>query len=236
MQQEITQHTLAIFKRLYDFVVLVLPSDLKKEMAHALDHFENDVTLSLDELEKTMVVFGKKVWPYRKALLEMIVMQEGQTGEKFLRAKLSRGMKQKFDAFLASGGSLRDLHTGHSINNFSSDEKQELCVALVELSSDIKNHIAQSVHSTRKKDFEKRVNDFTQILKDLETRLDSLRDMADSEQDHPQLAEEIRDQISGFEFGLCALGPEINYEAVCQAKEHFQGRKHYFKKVRVPHT
>ena len=49
--------------------------------------------------------------------------------------------------------------------------------------------------------------------------------MADDEQEHPELAAEIRSQIRAFEYGLCLLGPAHHYEAVCQAEEHFIGRK-----------
>ncbi len=235
MHDAAVEHTLLIFRRLYDLVCLVVPKDVQEEMQEALDQLENNYSLTLEELEDTMIVFGKKVWPYRKAFVEFALLQEGKVGEKLLRSHLSSKMKKRFDDFIKDGGSLRELHAGRSVNFFTSEERSHLCEALVELAQAIRAQVVHDVHSTRKKEFMDRVLEFSDILEDLEHRLDSLRIMADAEQEHPQLAGEIRDQVRGFELGMCALGPEISYEALCSAPEHFEGRKVHLKKKRPIH-
>jgi len=81
-----TQYTKQIFRRLYDFVAPVLPKELEEEMRHALEHVEQDSELTREDIEDTMIIFGKRVWPYRKALQEAIALHEGTVGEKFFRA------------------------------------------------------------------------------------------------------------------------------------------------------
>ncbi len=235
MHKETIQHTLSIFKQLSDFVSPIVPEDIRKEMSQALEQIENDLSLPLEELEETMIVFGKKVWPYRKAYIELLTLQEGKVGEKFLEGKLSGKMKKKFHDFKKSGGTMRDLHTGRKIDFFDSKERAELCEVLVDLANELRSNTAQAINSTKQKKFVEKVLDFSDILEDLEHRLESLRIMADAEQEHPQLASEIRDHVRAFELGMCALGPELSYEALCSASEHFTGRKEHLKK-RVNHT
>jgi hypothetical protein len=230
MHEAAVEHTLNIFKHLYDVVSPVVPNDIQAEMKEALEHVENDYTLSLEQLEDTVIIFGKKVWPYRKAFVEYVLLQEGRIGEKLLRAKLSGGLRKKFDAYIEQGGSLRDLHSGKMAQSFSSEERGELCVGLVELNQEIRQQVVQAVHSTKEQQFMDRVFEFSDILGDLEHRLESLRIMADSEQEHPRLAAEIRDHVRAFELGLCALGPEITYDALCAAPEHFEGRRTHLSK------
>jgi len=60
---------------------------------------------------------------------------------------------------------------------------------------------------------------------EIEDHLDGLRKMADEEQEHPRLAEEMREQIRGFEYGLCLLGPEQGIESISEAPEYYNGRR-----------
>jgi hypothetical protein len=48
--------------------------------------------------------------------------------------------------------------------------------------------------------------------------------MADDEQEHPELATEIRQQVLSLNM-VCVLGPPHHYDAICRAHEHYVGRK-----------
>lgn len=52
-----------------------------------------------------------------------------------------------------------------------------------------------------------------------------LEEMADSEQEHPELAAEIRAHARGFEHSISLLGPKLDYEEVCNASDHFEMRR-----------
>lgn len=219
------QHTVDIFEHLYRFVLPVIPKKIKEEMEHALSHLQQDAALSVESVEDTMIVFGKLVWPYRKAYAEVMYAYEGKIGEQFLLSHLPREAKKRYQEFVACGGSFRDLHTGAPAQFFSSEERGILCGVLVNLQKDIRLHTAQAVHSTEQKAFAKKVKEFSHILEKIEGQLDALRLMADAEQEHPQLAEEIRAHVRGFELGICFLGPEISFDDLCLLPEHFTGRK-----------
>lgn len=225
MEKTTVHHTIDIFERLCDYILPVLPVKIKVEMTHALEHLQNDYSLSVESVEDTMIVFGKLVWPYRKAYSEVLYAYEGKIGEKFLFAHLPKSIKKRYQEFVACGGDFRDLHSGAPAKFFSVEERGALCGILVDLQRDIRKHVIQAIHSTEQKIFNKKVKEFSAILEKIEGHLDTLRIMADAEQEHPQLAEEIRAHVRGFDLGLCFLGPEISFDDLCRLPEHFTGRK-----------
>lgn len=228
MQDLSIKHTIDIFSRLFNSAELVIPPKLRSDMEKALESLRNDLSLSLEEVEDTVILFGKKVWPYRKAFNEFIAAQEARSGEKILLAKLSRPLRKQYLAFKEQGGSLRDLHTGTNVTFFSTEERLSLCATFIEMKNEIRSMTLQAIKSTEKAEFERRVSKFEEIFGCIEEEMEHLSNMADEEQEYPHLATEIRSQIRGFEFGFSLLGPETQYDAVCLAAEHFHGRKAEF--------
>ncbi len=229
MHEVSAQYTISIFERLYNHVEPILPMELRQDMATALEQVKNNYELSLEEIEDTMITFGRYVWPYRKAFEEFIAVYEGHIGENFLISHSSRKMKKRYQDFKLHGGSLRDLHSGRPASFFTSDERIELCEVLVSMNQSLRQHAVQSIRSTDSKKFEAKVAEFAQILLEIEQELDVIRRIADSEQEHPQLASEMRAQVRGFEYGFCLLGPEVDFAAVCNMRGHFEGRRREFK-------
>lgn len=225
MPETATGHTIDIFERLYAQVRLVIPHDMQDEMSHALDHMHGGASPTLQEAEDTLIVFAKRVWPYRKAFEDIVAVEESHRAEKIFLAKLPLLLKKKYRTFVENGGSLFDIHAGRGLHFFSSDERVELCRLWIGVRQDIRAWAIQSIHSTEKRRFDARVREFADMFARIERELQTLEDMADAEQEHPHLAAEIRAQIKGFEYGLSLLGPEADYVAVCQAADHFAGRK-----------
>jgi len=224
------KHTLEIFERLYNHVEPVLNAEMKDEMLQAYEQMRDNHTLSLDELEDTMIVFGKKVWPYRKALEEFVGVYEGRTGEQLLRNALSAKLRERYDEFIACGGDLHTMRSGIVASFFEPEERVELSKALVESSRAVRDHALQATKSTDKDDFDLKVDRFHEVLAEIEHHLDALRDMADEEQEHPHLADEMRTQVRAFEYGLSLLGPEMVVDSITDSREYYDGRK---KELRV---
>ena len=225
MHEPSVKHTLYIFERLYRDMPPLVPEIIRLDMRQALEQMRHNYTLSLKELEATLFIFGKNLWPYRKAFDEFFDIYDGELGEAFLLQRLKPKSKKRYKEFLDYGGSYRDLHTGGPITFFSSGERADLCTFLVDVKKDVRDYTVQSVTSTEKQKYESLIVEYQSILDDIEKRLDALRVMADNEQEHPELAAEIRAQIEGFEHGLCLLGPHTQFAAVCSSEEHFVGRK-----------
>lgn len=228
------EHTQIIFEHLCEEIPPGLPRDIREEIDQAREQVKNNLSLTLEELEDTMIYVGKKLWPYREAFQEFYRVYEGTLGEVYLVRKFSLPMKKKYETFKATGGTFRDLHSGNNVSFFTPEERTALCEALVLVEEEIRAYSVQSILSGDERRYAKRVEEFQRILADMEEKLQGLRSMADMEGEHPELAAEIREQIRTFEHGFALLGPSIRHDAVCSAEEHFVGRK-AIKKIRERH-
>src|SRR3989339_72902 len=229
MHNPLMQHTLDIFSHLVKQMPPLVPNDTKEDAKQAYEQMKTNFDLSLEEMEKTIIVFGKKLWPYRRAFEEFFNIHESEMGEKFLVGKLEPKLKRKYKGFLEYGGTFRDLHSGNPAMFFYTEERGQMCEALVGVNEDVARYTAQSVLASERIKYEKKIVEFQVILDDIEKRLNTLLMMADDEQEHPELASEIRQQVLSFEYGLCLLGPPHHYEAICRTEEHFVGRKQEYK-------
>lgn len=224
-----SKHTTAIFERIYKNLPPLVPEEVKKEMQHALEHFQTDFTVTLDEIDDTIIIFGKQIWAYWKAFQEILDMHEGKLGDDFLLGKLPHELKSRYKQFKEHGGTYFDIYSGSPAAFFTPEERQELTICLIEVDKELRKYTTQAVLTTDRKKYEDLIIDFQTIMDDIEKRLNSLRLVADDEQEHPQLAEEIRSQIKGFEYGLCLLGPHTKHEDVLNAELFFQERRLYKK-------
>ena len=219
------KHTLNVFSHLIKKLPPLVDKNIKADCRRAYEQISQNYDLGLAEFEKTIIIFGKKLWPYRRAFEEFFNLYESKFGEKFLIGKLAPALKKRYKEFREYGGAFRDLHSGNPALFFSPVERVEICRSLMSVNDDIIQYTAQAVLTSDRVAYEKRIVEFQVILDDIEKRLDSLRLMADDEQEHPELAAEIRQQVLSFEYGLCLLGPPHHYAAICQAEDHFVGRR-----------
>lgn len=221
------QSTIDLFRHLYDHLPPLFPDATKQKMREALERVEKAEDIPFEEVEDLMIKFGYEVWPYNQSYREFMTVAEEKVGEHFLLPKLSAPLQSKYKDFKLYGGTLRDLRSGRPAGFFTSGERVELCQALVEIQNELRQYVSVQLNGSEKDQYLRRINDFLDVLIDIKNSLDDLRLLADREADHPMLAREIRAQVRAFEHGLCSLGPELNYAAVCHAPEFFiEHKKH----------
>ncbi|MBI2444597.1 MAG: hypothetical protein HYV42_05160 [Candidatus Magasanikbacteria bacterium] len=225
------QSTLALFRRLYNTLPPLIPEATKQKMAHAVQHLEADPTVSLAEVEDTMIAFGQEVWPWSQAYREFLALAEARVGEHFLLPKLSPALQHKYHEFRLYGGTLRDLHSGRPAEWFTAEERGELCGALVAVQQELREYVNRALVGLEKTRYLRRVNEFTEILKSIRGQLQALNVLAASEQQHPTLASEIRAQVRAFELGLCLLAPEPDHGAVCRSVDFFNSRREHLQRL-----
>lgn len=219
------KHTVNLFKRLYEDLPPLVPEKVEKDMKKAVEQLENNMHLSREEVEDTIVEFGKKTWPYRKAFHEFLDVYEGKMGEKIFLTKMSKQFKQKYKEFKEEGCDFRDLFQGRHIDFFTLQERTKLHQALSETRKDVKKHVRQKVVSSEKNSYKESIKEFEGVLEEIENHLQTLKELADNEQEHPEIVTEIKTQIKDFEHSLGGLGGEVKHEEISNAKEHFKGRK-----------
>ena len=224
-QSAAIQHTLAIFERTCINLPPLVPSEVVRDMGAALEQLQSNFALTLGELEDTMISFGRRVWPYLQAFEELYNVYQGELGEKLFIQKATPELRRLLESFRASGASWREFYVGAGAAQAPADERVTLHQIMVDIQCDVRAFAYQAVLHTDRARYERRISEFQNILTDMEHRLDALRELAEMEQEHPQLAAEIREQIRGFEYGLAYLGPQVDYATVCNTHDHFTGRR-----------
>lgn len=225
MHQPIVHHTLSVFKHLTDKMPPLVPDDCEKAARETYLQCCENHDLSLSELENHIILFGKKIWPYRKSFDEFYNIHEYNLGEQFLLGVLPVNLKKRYSEFKEYGGGFQELHHGSAADFFNVDERNILYISIIKIKEDIRRHAIQAVVTHERPHYEKRINWFKEKLEDIEKRLHNLHMMADKETDHPSLVAEIKEQIKAFEHGLCMLGPAHSYNEICDAESYFAGRK-----------
>lgn len=219
------QSTIKLFWHLYDNLPPLFPAEIAGRFKNELETFVISPTAGLSEIESKMVRFGYVVWPWNQAYKYFLSAVEEKLGEHFFVPKLSDGLREKYLAFKDFGGTLADLKCGRPASFFTSEERVELCVALVETRAALREYLDRELVGVGKKQYLAKVEEYKILLDKIKNDLDILRDLTKNESEHEILIVEINGQIRDFEHGLCLLGSELDVEAVCQAKDFFAGRK-----------
>lgn len=225
MHKPIIKYTLSIFKLLTDKKPPLVPADCGTEVEKAYNQCCENYGLSLLELEDYMVLYGKKLWPYRKSFDEFYNIYEKHLGEKFLLGILPIPLKKHYIEFKEYGGGFEALQHSSAADFFDLDERNILYLSVIKIKEDVRRHTVQAVVTNHRPHYEKRIAWFKRMLEKIERHLQDLRLMADKEKDHLELAHEIRAQAKAFEHGLCLLGPPHHYDEIFNAEEYFLGRK-----------
>lgn len=207
----------------------MFPVDDREAMLHALEHIKKDADITAEQIEDTIITFGKKLWPYRRAFLEFLSQVEKRRTDEFIDSHIKQypELYEWFRDWQHSGGRMYDLFRGSKeyMEKLSPEDRGALCSVLVETKRDVRDAAALMVAGPDKDAYKKRVLEFQILVEAIDERLDGLRKLADEEQEHPQLADEIRQEVRDFERGLAFLRRHTTFEAVCNAHERAHGRR-----------
>lgn len=217
--------TLNIFQQLAAEIPPLVPKEVREELQQSYAEASRNVHLTVEELDDIVVSFGRKLWAHREAFLEFYRHSESAVGEKFFEAKLSPQMRTAYRQYLDQGYTFADVYVGKDIGVFSEQQRQQLCELLVAVTHELWDYTVQRVLGVDRALYEKRIEAFRVVQQRMDREIEELRRMADEEQEHPELAAEMREHIRGFEHSMALLGPKLDTNAVCDSVEHFSGRK-----------
>lgn len=227
--------TIKLFWYLYDHLPPLFPAGVAWEMKSELKNLENNSDKSLEQIENKMIKFGYDIWPWNQAYKHFLAVVQTQLGDHFLVPQMSNGLRGKYLDFKAYGGELKDLQTGRPAAFFTPEEIVELCAALVDMQSQLKDYVNRDLVGVNKKQYFNKIEEYEQLLEKIKSSLESLRELVTGEESDSVLTLEINSKIRDFEHSLCLLGMELDYEAVCQAPDFFAGRKVELSRLRGIH-
>lgn len=230
--QPIVGHTLVIFQKMHDSLPPLVPDTLRDALAEELASYHDDTEVNIGDLESTMAHHAHALWPYQRAFYEMQCAHENEVGHKLLLQRVSRQARSACVTFFDDGGTFHDVYCGKAMHLFPIDDRPRVVELLVELKNEIKKHVIQLIHTHQKSAYETRVQELQKVVDMMRGHLDTLNELADCEEDYPELADEIRAHVQAVEHGLMYLGPHIQHDAVARAPEYFAGRREEKKMVR----
>lgn len=227
-----SNHTLSIFRMLLANLPPLFPAETAEKMKNALEQLENDPRATLQMAEDTMIKFGYDLWPWNEAYRDFFGINDGRLGEQFFLSHLPGGHADHFMKYKEYGLSWHDLYSGRAVKYFDTEDRPELNEALVETKNDLFKYTNREVTGLERKKYLARVEEFKKILEKTKQILAQMRAMADAEQYHPALADEIRSRTRYFEMSLCSLGPSFNVDEVLRSLEFFVDRKTHLNLMR----
>lgn len=232
MKHSVIEPTINIFERMYANLPPLISEKVQKDMHLALEQVKCNPDISVEELEHTMIHFAKLVWPEMQAFQEFYNSYEARMAESIFVQKLTPMLRTRYNEYKTDKHTFKELQRGLHMNSFLDHERATVHELMVDVVCDIRAFAYQAVAHDDREHYEERIREFRKIRDEIELQLDGLRSLAEREQEHPQLAAEIREHIKGFEHGFAFLGPSVDYQAVCESHVHFAGRKQYLK-VRI---
>lgn len=222
--------TISLFKRFFDNIPPIFPDELKTRIGATLEGALRG-ELSLSEIENEMIRYGYEVWPWSEAYHEIYRASENRMAEHFFLPKISKDAQAKYEKFKHYGGDFGSVNSGRAAGFFSLEERQDIARALLEVKKEMHRFVDNEVVGTARKIYLRKVEEFSKILLEIRSTLETLKQIAEREDEHPALAKEIRSRVESFEHGLCCLGQKLDKEAVKSSVDHFAGRKEDLKRL-----
>jgi hypothetical protein len=215
----------------------LVPSELKLELAHAIEEIKNNTKCSPKQseeynllrltIEDAIIEFGKELWPYRQAFKFFLQDVRHRLAEEYFVLHLDKPMKQWFLICKEHNCTLSELKNGSdsAIIHLSPEERNKIRHAFVETDINTRNAAAQEVLGLRREEYEKKISEFKMLQEDIIQHLDYLKQLAQNEKKHPSVAYELHALIREFELALCGLRPDNYLDQLHRVEEYIEGRK-----------
>lgn len=215
-------YTISILKHILDKTEHTLfPPERLLEMHKEYKRLAADPATTLDTVEKTIITFGKELWPYHEGLEELYRRHGKKKEEARVRETLNPELREKYDRYIAAGGSLGDFRRGSDTEvYFTPEEKYELGHAVVEAHAETMREIAGSCRADKQHECEEVIEDHRNKLTRIEKKLLVLRDLARSSD---TWRAEIEDKINVFEHAFGYLERTFHESDLDGTIDYYQG-------------
>ncbi len=194
------EYTLDLLRTVIHSMPAVFPRDRHEQMDKQLDAFLNDSNAKKEDIEATIVAFGKEIWPYYEAY-EQFYRTHGEAREReAMRLQLGDRVRGIFDQFVSEGGKIEDVRGGARLETvFDEDAKVEIVNAELEAHDAVHDEMEKLIAGEMAAEFSQQLNDHQKKLIAYEEKIAELRLLASRD---PRSAPEILDKAKTYEQGF----------------------------------
>jgi len=194
------QYTLDLLRSVIHQMPAAFPQDRHAEMDAKLNELEANTSATQEEIEATIITFGKEIWPYMEAY-EQFYRGYGEAREReAMRAKLSEPARAAFDKFVNDGGKVEDVRGGAKFEELlAPDIRAEVVRAELDSHDAVHEEIEKIIADQSAGEFAGYVEEHRKKLAAIEQKIGELRALSTRME---KWAPEILDKAKTFELGF----------------------------------
>lgn len=192
-------------------------------MVSELGDMKNEPATPRNKIEDAIIVFGKEIWPYRKAFWH--VHDEARIEEEnYIRENLTPALREKYETFLRKGGRIEDIRKEAQLEDletfFTSDELAELVEAKMNAHDRVVAEVDSLCSGIQKEVCVNALGEYQEEQKKIEELIGQLKALSDNA---PKWQAEILDKVRTFLAGWSGLEREVVADDVKGEIDYYLG-------------
>ncbi len=214
--------TLNLLKNLIDSSPATFQRQRKNEMLEIYEQLLGDLTISNEDIESNIVLFGEEIWPYREAYEELYDEYGRDKEEKMLESSLPDYLKDKYKKFISEKGNIERIR-GQAVSldiYFTSLEQDELVKAELTVHDKIHGELGKLIVGEKQSEYFASLEKWKKKQEEIKEALKKLKAFAERS---AKWRAEILDKVKVFEQGFGYLERPVTLMDVMGEIEYYEG-------------
>lgn len=226
-------HTMAILRAVMEDPPPLAPSETMSALVVAHEQFMKTPAAHVEEIERVLTVYGKRLWPYRKAYEVLIRKQLSAVDQTAFTVRLPEGFRVAFAGYVERGGTLADLHDVDQLDeHLAIADRSALCAALLGARAAAERDVRAAI-AEDSAEYRRLITEFLAIQREIEQHLAALRHLAERTSEHREVRREILEAVRLIEHGFAWLSRDPELSEVCAVAGHLVERHEYRRRERA---
>lgn len=217
------QFTLNLFAEMIEKAPITFPPERKEAMEKIYEEFLADKKIACAKVLDAIAVFGREVWPYRKAWWEMYEKYGRVREAEYFEKHIPEALHEKYFSCKKEGGGhcLREYRLcGKMETCFTPEEKFLLNEVVIAALEEAKKEVDNLVLGDKRGEYQELFKKWNEEQKKLGAKIDELKKMA---AENSKWQAEILDKVKTMEEGWSAVERDITPEEVIKAVDFYRG-------------
>ena len=217
------QFILRLFGEAIEKAPATFPMERKEKIKNKYEEFLKDKKIACARIEEAAVLFGREVWPYRKAWKETYEKYGRPKEAEYFEKNLPKTLHDKYFSCKVKGGGhcLREYRMcGLMETCFTPEEKFSLDETVISALGQAKSDVDKIVLGEKKDEYQKLFDKWIAEQKIMALRVEELKKMAGA---NPKWQAEILDKAKTIEEGWSMIERDIALKDIEQVIDFYKG-------------